>query len=325
MRIEMRRTARPAHLRGLARRHVLLLSSAVFWLAGCSPFDLLNAAVPSCGYLRTAGVSYGAQPRQKLDVYRPRGASGSADVVVFFYGGSWRAGSREDYRFVAQALTSRGFIAVLPDYRLYPSVTFPTFVEDGALAVRWVHDNASRIGGDPRRVYLMGHSAGAHIAALLTLDARYLRDVGLDRSAVRATAALAGPYDFAPRREDRAVFGTAATGANVNPAAQPIRVAEGGAPPMLLIHGLADQTIEPGNARRLSRRIQEQGGAAETVLYPGKGHVAVVLALACPFRWLAPTLEDVTAFFREAGRDGTAAPTRPAPTRPALSARQVPP
>ena len=126
---------------------------------GCTGFDLLNAPISSCGYTRTANIPYGSISRQKLDVYRPRsGADGR--VVIFFYGGEWNAGQKADYRFAAEALTSKGFIAVLPDYRLYPQVTFPRFVEDGALAVRWTRDHISQFGGNPNHIYLMGHSAG---------------------------------------------------------------------------------------------------------------------------------------------------------------------
>ncbi|MEO7155926.1 MAG: alpha/beta hydrolase, partial [Vicinamibacterales bacterium] len=154
---------------------------ALLALTGCSKFDLLNATVPARNYLRTDDISYGPLARQKLDVYRPKSPPPRADIVIFFYGGDWQAGSKRDYRFVAEALTSRGFVAVMPNYGLYPEVTFPAFVEDAAQVVRWAHDNATTIGGDPAHIYLMGHSAGAHIAALLTLDARYLAGTGLDR------------------------------------------------------------------------------------------------------------------------------------------------
>src|SRR4051812_42473411 len=188
-----------------------LLCFAALLLSGCTKFDVLNGLVPSCGYTRTTDLAYGDQPRQRLDVYRPHNAPpAGAPVVIFFYGGYWQYGEKNDYRFVADALTSRGFVAVLPDYRLYPAVRFPAFVEDGASTLRWTHDNIERFGGDPRRVYLIGHSAGAHIATLLTLDAHYLNDIGLAPDAIRATVGLAGPYDFMPGEISRPVFGMAA-------------------------------------------------------------------------------------------------------------------
>jgi acetyl esterase/lipase len=154
----------------LAISRPLFILFAMMMVGGCSRFDIVNATIPSCGYMRTSNIAYADLPRQKLDVYVPRNAKSALSVVVFFYGGDWQNGKKDDYRFVAQAIASKGFIAVLPDYRLYPEVTFPAFVNDGALAVRWVHDNIARFGGDPKRVFLAGHSAGGHIVALLTLD-----------------------------------------------------------------------------------------------------------------------------------------------------------
>jgi acetyl esterase/lipase len=290
----------------------LVLLAAALTTGGCTDFDLLDAAVPDCGYVRTRDVSYGPLPRQKLDVYRPTrpvpaappgtggrsSARAGARVVVFFHGGAWRAGDKDDYRFVGQALASRGFVVVLPNYRLYPLASFPAFVEDAALAVRWARDNAAQFGGDPDHLYLMGHSAGAHIGALLTLDGRYLQAVGLDRSALRGTAALSGPYDFDPAPDDRALFGMKQTDAAPPVRIEPIRFVDGREPPMLLIHGLKDKVVGPEQAERLAERIRAAGGEVRLIEYPDRAHVGVVLALAWPFRWLAPVLDDCTAFFR---------------------------
>jgi acetyl esterase/lipase len=268
-------------------------------LSGCTKFNALNALVPACGYTRTANLAYGDLPRQRLDVYRPHSAAPGAPVVIFFYGGYWQYGSKDDYRFVAQAITSRGFVAVLPDYRLYPAVKFPAFVEDGARALRWTHDNAASFGGDPQHVYLMGHSAGAHIAALLTLDAHYLKDAGLDRNAIRATVGISGPYDFLPGAMSRPVFNMTPADTAADPNIEPIHFADAHAPPLLLLHGARDETVEPANSSRLADRIHALGGDARAVFYPKLGHAGVVLALASPFRWLAPVLRDATTFFRQ--------------------------
>lgn len=266
-------------------------------VGGCTRFQVLDAAIPKGGYAAARDIPFGDLPRQKLDVYTPDAAKSPAGVVVFFYGGDWRSGEKGDYRFVAQALTSEGFVAVLPDYRHYPQTTFPGFVEDGARAVRWAHDNAARFGGDPRRLFVMGHSAGAHVAALLTLDPHYLADVGLDRNVIRATAALAGPYDFKPRTADLAVFGAAGPELALDPRTQPIHFADGRAPPMLLVHGSADRVVDPANATNLAARIRRAGGAVTVLSYRGLDHVGAVLALAWPFRWRASILADTAAFF----------------------------
>ena len=276
---------------------LLLAAGAAFWLTGCTRLQLLNATVSHRGYVRTTNLAFGPDPRQKLDVYLPKKLTPNSRVVVFFYGGSWRGGSKTDYRFVAQALTSRGFIVVLPDYRVYPQVIFPAFVADGALAVRWVRDNIAAYGGSTNHIYLMGHSAGAHIAALLTLDAHYLKAVGLDRNVIRATATLSGPYDFTPNPWDRPVFGMATNQTAINPNIEPITFVDGQEPPMLLVQGLRDNIVAPSNAVNLAARIRERGGEVEYITYPKRGHAAVVVALVWPYQWLAPVLKDVTDYF----------------------------
>jgi acetyl esterase/lipase len=268
---------------------------AVTFLSGCTRFDILNSLIPTNDYHLTKNLAYGNLPRQHLDIYQPKNARPDARIVIFFYGGYWSGGKKEDYRFVGEALSSQGLIAVLPDYRIYPDVTFPAFVQDGALAVRWVHDNADRLGGDPQHIYLMGHSAGAHIAALLTLDGHYLKDVGLDRSDIAATAGLSGPYDFQLNSIDEPIFHAHST---TQPSFEPIDFADGKEPPMLLLQGGVDTTVEPGNARRLAAVIQKNGGVVKVIVYPSRGHEGVVLALADHFRWLAPVLRDAVNFFQ---------------------------
>lgn len=283
----------------VARRVLPLISVALLCLllAGCTKFQLLDAVVPPLGYARTRDVAYGADARQRLDVYRPcRADREPATVVVFFYGGSWQAGFKADYRFVGQALASRGFVCVLPDYRIYPQVKFPAFVEDGAQAVRWTRDHATEFGGDPQRIFLMGHSAGAHIAALLTLDRHYLRDAGLPPDAIRGAVALAGTYDFQPGPGTYAVFDLPNPDAKPDPKIEPVTFATGPAPPMLLIHGLKDDIVLPSNTTSLASHLRASGSAVSVITYPDRGHVGVALALAWPFRWLAPVLDDVARF-----------------------------
>jgi len=262
--------------------------------AACSPLAVLNGvAVPSDGYRLRSDLPFGPHPRQRLDVYIPDRLSGPAPVVVFFYGGAWERGDRADYRFAGQALAAQGFLAVLPDYRLYPDVAFPEFVRDGARALDWVRANIAGHGGDPARIAVMGHSAGAHIAMLLALDRSYRV-----ADAIRAAVGLAGPYDFLPLSSARlqAIFAPAGDLA----LSQPITFARGDAPPLLLLHGTGDGTVYPRNSERLAARIGSLGGRATLKLYPELGHVGIVLALAAPFRDRAPVLADATAFLQTA-------------------------
>ncbi|HJQ58567.1 MAG TPA: alpha/beta hydrolase, partial [Vineibacter sp.] len=183
----------------LVSRALLVLVS----LSACSPADLLNATVPDTGYRRLSDIAYGDDPRQRLDLYIPQRPDPSRSVVVFFYGGSWDSGRRQNYHFVAQALADAGFWVVLPDYRIFPQVRFPAFVEDGAAAVRWTQSQIAAHGGDPGRLFLAGHSAGAHIALMLATRTPYLERAGVERGKLRGVIGIAGPYDFLPLSSDR--------------------------------------------------------------------------------------------------------------------------
>lgn len=278
-------------------RRTLACAGLLLGLAGCSGAELLNTLfLPRTGYRRTAGIAYGPGRRQRLDVYRPTSAAGSAPLVVFFYGGRWQSGERENFRFVGQAITALGAVAVIPDYRLFPDTVFPAWVRDGASAVRWARQNARRFGADPDRILLAGHSAGAHTAVLLALDERYLRDAGVPRSAIRGAAGIAGPYDFLPFRDAdlRALFGPPEQW----PATQPIRFVDGDEPPLLLLQGGADRTVDAHNAPNLEARVRAAGGEVRRIVYPRLGHVATLAVLAAPLRGIAPVWRDLGAFIR---------------------------
>jgi acetyl esterase/lipase len=280
-----------ARLRRIRTSAILLLGAV---LSGCSPAQLVNAMVPRDDFTLVTDQPYGALQRQKLDLYAPIGREGTKPVVIFFYGGNWQTGTKHDYLFVGQALASRGFIVVIPDYRLYPEVRYPTFLEDGAAAVAWTLAHLDDIGGDPTRVTLMGHSAGAYIAAMLALDPRWLGD---KRTRLRSAIGLAGPYDFLPLTDPvlRVIFGTEPDLALT----QPITYADGSAPPFLVISGLADTTVRPANSVRLAARIRERGGIAVEKYYDGTGHIGLIGAIAAPLHFYAPTLRDVTAFLAQ--------------------------
>ena len=271
---------------------------------GCTPARLLNAVISDDGYQVKRDVAYGGAPRQKLDIYVPEEAASNADVAIFFYGGRWEFGSKADYVFVGQALATKGIIAVIADYRLYPEVRFPTFLEDGARAVAWVRRHITDHGGDPDRIHLIGHSAGAHIASMLALDPRFLAAEGVEVEDIRSLVGLAGPYDFLPIKDPvvKEVFAV-----EDQERTQPITYARSGAPVTLLLTGGDDETVLPRNSLRLGDAIRRSGGEAEVKLYENVGHVGIVLALASPFRWLAPTLDDIAAFFARTRRSSRSA------------------
>ena len=276
-------------------RPILMLT----WLvSACSGTGVLNALAPSRGIAVEDGVPYAGGIRHSLDIYRP--ARPDAPVVVFLYGGGWKTGDRSMYRFVGAALADRGFMVVIPDYRVYPEAAFPGFVDDAALAVAWTKAHAREYGGDAGRVFLMGHSAGAHIAAMLTLDKSFLGRVGLDPDqAITGMIGLSGPYDFLPL-VDPGLF-PVFTPAGDLALTQPITFARAGAPPMLLLTGEADTTVYPRNSLRLAARIGALGGRAEVRQYSGVGHMTIVGALSSALAWMAPILNDCVAFMRKEG------------------------
>lgn len=264
--------------------------------AACSPLSTFDRLVPKDrgGTLVAKGLAYGPGPRQRPDVYAPRGDCGQPrPIVVFFYGGSWSSGTRAGYAFVGRALAAQGFVTVVPDYRLVPEVHYPAFVEDGAAAVRWVTANAEKYCGDGRSVVLMGHSAGAYIAAMLAVDPRWL---GRTRAAIKGLIGLAGPYDFAPFDVDasRAAFGQVSDPAET----QPVTWASAGDPPALLLYGSDDDVVRPRNSEALATRLRAGGVAVEQRAYPKLGHVGILLALARPFRGRAPVLNNASTFIR---------------------------
>ena len=263
------------------------------FLGACSPAGVLNATISTAGLDISRDVAFEPGPRGVLDVYRPHGAA-NLPLIVFLYGGSWRMGDKSTYPFVAATLARRGAVVVVPNYRLYPEVEFPVFLQDNAAAVAWAIQHAADYGANPADVVLVGHSAGAYNAAMLALDPRWLAEVGVDRSTLRAVVGVAGPYDFLPITgpDIIPIFASVQDG----PASQPITYADGHNPPMLLLAGSADTTVYPKNTLNLAARIRAEGGSVADKIYPGIGHIGIVLAFAPLFRYKAPVLDDVWAF-----------------------------
>jgi acetyl esterase/lipase len=262
------------------------------------PGALFNALVAEKHGAVSRGLAYGPLARQKLDIYRPALEIDRRAIVMFFYGGGWRRGERAVYRFVGAALAARGFTAVIPDYRLFPHAAFPDFMEDAALAYDYVQRHLAA-GAEKRRIVLMGHSAGAHIAALLALDPHYLTEAAPDAPPPAAVVGLAGPYAFDPTTWPRThkIFAAAAQ----NPErARPIAFASAKAPPMLFSRGAKDNVVAGFNADDMARALSDNGVFVENKLYPGLGHVGLVLTLSRPFRWRAPVLDDAIAFIERA-------------------------
>jgi len=244
-------------------------------------------------------VSFGPDPRLKLDIYAPREGNGPWPTVLFVHGGSWSSGSKAPYEFVGRALAAQGYLAILPQYRLHPEHQFPAFVEDTALAIDWATRHAAEYGGDQKRVFLSGHSAGGYNVALAVLDKKYLTALGTDTAAIKGVVLLAAPADFLPLDSEISI--RVFKDVPDLPSTQPINFARADAPPFLILHGTADTTCMPKNSINLQHRLKELGTEADLKLYQGVSHVDIMLALARPLRGKAQTLQDISAFIQAHG------------------------
>lgn len=269
-------------------------------VAACSPVRVLNVLSESDAVV-TSGVAYGGDPRQTLDIYVPTAGVPPFPVAVFFYGGSWNTGRRSDFRFVGEALAARGIVAVIPDYRLYPQVRYPAFLEDSARAAAWTVANIASRGGDPNRVFAMGHSAGAYNAAMLALDPRWMTGSGSSPRAFAGFIGLAGPYDFLPieNPDVKPVF----FHPDSPPDSQPMLHAGPSAPPSFIAAPGTDRVVDPDrNARQLAEKLIAARVDVTYVRYTQTSHVTLIGTFGRPLRWLAPVLDDVVAFIKRVPR-----------------------
>jgi acetyl esterase/lipase len=278
-------------------RRAVLAGIAAALAAGCGRIEFMAANLPAAygRYRRHADIAYGAEPRQRLDVYVPdRPVSPAAPLVVFWHGGRWTTGDKAEYRFAGAALAELGYVAVVANYRRYPQVKMPGFMQDTASAAAWAYAHAAQFGASRERLYLMGHSSGAHMAALVALDRRHFAALGGETPRIAGVIGLSGPYDFLPLHDadTEDMFGPAARYAD----SQPINFVRPDAPPMLLMHGLEDRTVSPRNSRNLSAALRAKGATSVLELFPKLGHADTVAALSKPARGRAPILGDIREF-----------------------------
>lgn len=265
---------------------------------------LFNAVATEGGVIVTRDIAYGPHERHRLDTYVPAKGGERGPVALFLYGGGWREGDRSLYGFVGEALASRGIATVIADYRLFPEVKFPDPIKDAALAYRWLSTEIADKGGAARPIVVIGHSAGAHIGALLTYDPSYLATLDPALPRPSAFVGLAGPYSFDPTTwpTTKDIF----AGIPEPDKTRPITFVAEGAPPALLMHGLDDDVVRMWNLRQMAARLESVGTHVETAEIKGIGHAGIVLALAWPLRWRAPVLSRITGFISRYARPAAA-------------------
>lgn len=275
----------------------LLAAAFTPLLQACSPLRIINALAPGSTYTLSSDQAYGTHARQKIDVYQPNPPVPDAPVVVFFYGGSWTTGDRADYLFAGEALASRGIVTLIADYRLSPEVRYPVFLQDSALAVKWAFDNAKRFGGDPKKLFVMGHSAGGYNAAMVALDPRWLGAVGMRPAQLAGFIGIAGAYDFLPIAipDVQVAF----SWPNTPPDSQPLFHASKAAPRTLLLAARNDTLVSAvRNTEGLSKKLRDASVPVQTEILDGVSHVTIIGSLAKPLRLLAPVLDRVAEFVK---------------------------
>ena len=271
---------------------VVCLGSLSFSCSNNTKLDVLNAVTPNSGYTLVENIVYGESPRHTMDLFQPAQPNGAESVIVFVHGGAWRTGGKDQYRFVGQSLAEAGFSVLIPSYRLYPEVTYPLFVEDIVNAVYRYYDRESPVDGQnppASHVALMGHSSGAHTAALLASDQRWWTGESINISGL---VALSGPYDL-PLDNDEV--------STVFPSVEPREVkppllADNCHPPTLLIHGADDERVVKSHTRKYAEALKAVEVSNEVVILDDGGHASTVIGLATPLMFLNDSFEHIVRF-----------------------------
>jgi acetyl esterase/lipase len=251
---------------------------------------LLGIVLAAAGLGQMRGeldIAYGdGGDQQKLDLYLP--AKKGFATVMFTYGGGWRSGGRKSVTDIGKKLQTLGFGCALISHRLAPTHKFPAQIEDVAAAFAWLKKNIAAKGGDPGRMYVMGHSSGAHLTLLLAADPKYLMKHGLSPADIRAVIALSTPVDLEPRASGKG-FGDAlmaGKGADVfsrDPAimkdASPLQHVSGKLPRTLLIVGERDFPMLEGDAKAFSEKAKKSGVSVALFLAKDADHMDVVRQL----------------------------------------------
>lgn len=264
---------------------------ALWGVSACSGPQVLNLVAQTPGPVQL-NIAYGPLPRNTLDIYSPKVMTSDTPVLVFYHGGSWQYGSKDDYKFLGSAFAARGIQTVVVNYRLHPDVIFPAFVEDGAKALAYTQKSIAK----GRPVFISGHSAGAHIATMIALDPEFLAAEGTSIcEASKGVIGIAGPYDFTPVEPVfKRIFPT-----EILPSTKPINFVRNKAPPMLLLHGTKDTTVDPKRSEQLAAALAEHQNLAQVKLYSGVEHLYIIGAISPVVRRSAPTLVDTVNFIQE--------------------------
>jgi acetyl esterase/lipase len=274
------------------------ITIALLFTTACNRVGLFVINFPTyfaSHYTYHKNIAYGSQPWQMLDVYMPKKVK-NAPVITFYYGGAWTSGAKEKYKFVADMLTKHGYVVVIPDYVKYPHKKYPAYQIDAALSTKWIVQNIHNYAGNADNMHFIGHSAGAHIGIMLIADRHYLQDQGLLPTIYKSFVGLSGPYHFTPKEPKyQEIFSEIDTYKKM----QASHFIQGTEPPMLLIHGNADQLVGSINIDLLTLAIKEKNGHYMVKTYDDVDHIDTVLTFSSLLKRNENIKNDVLVFLNK--------------------------
>ena len=277
-------------MRGLPWRNILWGILAIIVIVGIiyrEPIEfnikLLNVARIGKAYYEeypfiAKNIAYGTAEHQRLDIYRPE-KPGNYPVIIYIHGGGWNSGDKELYALVAQKLVPLGMVVVVPTYKLHPDATYPGMIDDVAAAISWTIENIDQYSGNPKRIVLGGQSAGAQLSAMAFMDASVLAKYQHSSAEICGYYGISGVYDINAQFAFEQSYGrpapvmTAVMGGQANfTATSPTHYIRADLPPMLLIHGDADETVPLQLSQDFVAALQKAGVKADLHVYPERGH-----------------------------------------------------
>lgn len=250
---------------------------------------------------RISDISFGTEDWQTLDVYPQPVSNKLAPVMVFIHGGGWHWGNKNEYYFIADAFYKLGYTVVVPNYTKYPQGRFPDFIYDGAKALAWAKQNINKYNGNPKQIFLSGHSAGAHTGALLVSDDQYLQSVGMIKSDIKAFIGIAGPYNFTPVWPQYIeTFGPE----NFEAMKASTHI-DGSEPPMLLLHAKGDEAVGLFNFNTLLNDLKTHNVLVKSHLYEQDiNHISIILKLHPWFAGEFTIAKDIHHFTQSVSANG---------------------
>lgn len=263
-----------------------------------SALAVVNSITLNGGVGVSKNILYGDKPLQDLDIYYPKplakamqSKKATADnainhsypMVVFVHGGSWESGNKDEYAFVGQSLAQAGYVTAVINYRKAPEHVYPDYVQDAAQAIAWSYKNAESLHADPKRLAVIGHSAGAFNAVAAVANEDFLAPYGVKPNDISAVIGIAGPYSYDFRKFSSAsAFGANATPDNI----MPDRNIKGAQPPYLLLTAEKDKVVHISNTVKMTQALKAAGVKVETGEIKGASHATSIGAMAPPLRWV---------------------------------------